>query len=83
MIAELQRDQLFETVRLETVSWDDPQGRTPLLAQLGPQKAIARGLPKPCECDVVVGMFWKRMGSALPVDTYEKADGSSYISGTE
>ena len=28
-------------------------------------------------------MFWTRIGSPLPVDTYKKADGSSYISGTE
>ena len=82
-IAELQREPQFERVKLEAVSWDDPQGRTPLVAQLDPQTAVARGLPGPSQCDVVVGIFWARMGSPLPADRYQKPDGSPYLSGTE
>jgi hypothetical protein len=82
-IAELAREPQFETAKLEPISWDDPQGRTPLVAQLDPQAAVARGLPKPSECDAVVGIFWARMGSPLPPDKYQKADGSAYLSGTE
>jgi hypothetical protein len=82
-IAELQREPQFENVKLEAVSWDDPQGRTPLVAQLDPQTAVARGLPAPSQCDVVVGIFWARMGSPLPADKYQKPDGSPYLSGTE
>lgn len=67
-IAELQREPQFQQVKLEPVSWDDPQGRTPLVAQLDPQTAVERGIPKPSECDVVVGIFWARMGSPLPAD---------------
>ena len=82
-IAELQREPQFQSVKLEAVSWDDPQGRTPLVAQHDPQSALARGLPPPSQCDVVVGIFWARMGSPLPVERYTKADGTAYQSGTE
>ena len=82
-IAELQREPEFEESKLEPVSWDDPQGGTPLVAQLDPQTAVEHGLPKPSECDVVVGIFWARMGSPLSRDKYKKADGSPYLSGTE
>ncbi len=82
-IAELAREPGFESAKLEVISWDDPQGRTPLVAQLDPQGAVERGLPKPSECDVVVGIFWARMGSPLPPGKYKKADGGEYLSGTE
>lgn len=82
-IAELAREPEFESAKVEAISWDDPQGRTPLLAQLDPQAAVALGLPKPSECDVVVGIFWARMGSPLPNGKYKKADGGEYLSGTE
>jgi TIR domain/Sulfatase-modifying factor enzyme 1 len=82
-IAELQREPQFEAAKLEAVSWDDPHGRTPLVTQLDPQTAVERGLPKPSECAVVVGIFWARMGSPLPIEKYKKADGSAYLSGTE
>jgi hypothetical protein len=82
-VAELAREPAFESAKLETISWDDPQGRTPLVAQLDPQGAVERGLPKPSECDVVVGIFWARMGSPLPHGRYKKADGGEYLSGTE
>jgi hypothetical protein len=82
-IAELQREPQFEHVKLEAVSWDDPQGRTPLPAQLDPQTGVARDLTKPSACDAVVGIVWARMGSPLPAGTYQKTDGSPYLSGTE
>ena len=37
----------------------------------------------PSQCDVVVGIFWAPMGSPLPVEKYQKADGSPFLSGTE
>jgi Sel1 repeat-containing protein len=82
-VAELAREPGFESAKLEVISWDDPQGRTPLVAQLDPQGAVERSLPKPSECDVVVGIFWARMGSPLPPGKYKKADGGDYLSGTE
>jgi hypothetical protein len=81
-IAELQREPQFAAAKLEAISWDDPQGRTPLVAQLDPQTAVERGLPKPSQCDAVVGIFWARMGSPLPAGKYKQADGGPYLSGT-
>jgi hypothetical protein len=31
-VAELAREPGFENTKLELISWDDPQGRTPLVA---------------------------------------------------
>ena len=68
---------------LETVAWDKPGADTPMLATLTPQEAIAEQRPKPSECDVVVVIFWSRMGTPLP-KSYVKDDGvTPYLSGTE
>lgn len=69
-------------VTLETVAWDTPGAGTPLLATMTPQEAISQGLPQPSGCDIVVVIFWARMGTPLP-PSYTKPDGSPYISGTE
>ncbi len=69
-------------VTLETVAWDKPGGGTPMLATLTPQEAITRGLPKPSECDIMVAVFWSRMGTLLP-DDWIKPEALRYLSGTE
>ena len=69
-------------ITVETVAWDKPGAGTPMLASKTPQQAIAEGLPKPSECDIVIVIFWSRMGTPLPPD-YVKPDGSRYLSGTE
>ena len=51
-------------------------------AQMEPQEAINRGLRKPSECDIVIVVFWARMGTLLS-ENYRKSDGSRYRSGTE
>jgi formylglycine-generating enzyme required for sulfatase activity len=68
---------------IETVAWDQPGGGTPMLATMTPQAAIAAGLPRPAQCDIVVVIVWSRMGTPLPADPYRKPDGSTYVSGTE
>jgi formylglycine-generating enzyme required for sulfatase activity len=70
-------------VSLEIVAWDKPGAATPMLVTMTPQEAIESGLPKPSECDIVVVVFWSRMGTPLPTDKYKKADGSRYFSGSE
>lgn len=69
-------------VTIEAVAWDKPGADTPLLATMTPQEAINEGLPTPSECDIVVVIFWSRMGTPLPGD-YTKPDGTRYLSGTE
>jgi hypothetical protein len=70
---------------LQVLSWDDPNARTPLYANLTPQAALMRQMTRPGECDIVVTILWSRMGTPLPEDdpSYRKPDGSRYLSGTE
>jgi Sulfatase-modifying factor enzyme 1 len=67
---------------IEVVAWDKPGAGTPMLATMTPQEAIANGLPKPSECDIVVAVFWSRMGTLLPQD-WVKPPALRYHSGTE
>ena len=66
----------------DVVSWDDPDAVPGLPAHLNPQEAINRGMPRPSECDVVIVIFWSRIGTPLPAE-FAKEDGSPYQSGTE
>jgi hypothetical protein len=67
---------------IDPVRWDDPHAPAPMDAHLTPQEAVNRSLPKPSQCDVVVVILWGRMGTPLP-GSYQKPDGSLYLSGTE
>lgn len=69
-------------ITLEAIAWDKPDAGTPLPAAKTPQEAINEALPKPSDCDIVVVIFWSRMGTPLPPE-YAKPDGSRYLSGTE
>ena len=83
VLEDLQYDPLLRgRITLETVAWDKPGAGTPMLATLTPQEAIKKGLPTPAKCDIVIVIFWSRMGTPLPVD-WKKLDGSGYLSGTE
>ncbi|MBI1873616.1 MAG: hypothetical protein HYS05_06980, partial [Acidobacteria bacterium] len=82
ILERLPRDPLLTgQITIEIVSWDDPYAPTPLLANLTPQQAIDRGLPRPSDCDLTVVIFWGRMGT--PLSEPRKADGTQYFSGTE
>jgi HEAT repeat protein len=69
-------------VTIEEVAWDKKGAGAPILAGLTPQDSIAAGLPRPSDCDIVVVIFWSRMGTPLP-PAYVKPDGTRYESGTE
>ncbi len=84
----LEYDPLFKKdgaggVSIHAVAWDKPGGDTPMRATQTPQTAIKDGLPRPSECDVVLVLFWSRMGTPLPHPEYQKDDKSPYLSGTE
>jgi len=54
-LEQLQYDPLLRgKITVETVAWDKLGGGTPMLAILTPQEAIAKNLPKPAECDIVI-----------------------------
>ncbi len=67
---------------IETVAWDKPGGDTLMLATMTPQEAISKQRPKPSECDIVVVIFWSRMGTPS-LSEYVKPNGAPYLSGTE
>jgi hypothetical protein len=66
-------------VPLETIAWDTP-GAVPMIATTTPQASVAHRLPNPSECDIVVVIFWARVGTPLPPQ-YTKPDGTAYASG--
>ncbi|MEO1647099.1 MAG: SIR2 family protein, partial [Chloroflexota bacterium] len=70
------RPTFRDKVAFRVVAWDKPGAGTPMRATLTPQEAINENLPMPSTCDIVVVLFWSRMGT--PFD-YE---GVSYLSGT-
>lgn len=81
LIKEL-REQ--EGLKLEVVAWDDPEARTLMPVTLTPQQAIIQGLPTPAKCDIVIVLFWGRMGTPLDVDSHgRKPNGEPFASGTE
>ncbi|MGH9453564.1 MAG: hypothetical protein ACRD2O_06295 [Terriglobia bacterium] len=84
VIEQLQYEpHLRGKVFLQPVAWDKPGAGTVMRATITPQEAIDRGLPKPAKCDIVVVIFWARMGTPLPNPPYHKANGEPYYSGAE
>jgi len=83
---------LFGRVFIQIVAWDNPRGGLPMQANLTPQDAIRRGLPKPSECDIAVFIFCSRIGTPLPPEEtkpekyqyeVEGISADRYLSGSE
>ena len=66
-------------VSLEPLAWDKPGPGTVMRATMTPQEAIDRGLAPPAGCDVVIVIFWARMGTRLPDPRYREANGEPFI----
>ena len=58
---------------IELVAWDSPGGGAPMLAARTPQASIDAGLPRPSDCDIVIAVFWGRIGTPLPHPEYARA----------
>jgi formylglycine-generating enzyme required for sulfatase activity len=83
-ITHISSEQRFRgRIVIEIIAWDQPGAAVAMEAGLTPQEAIAQGLPKPEDCDLVVIVLWSRIGTPLPTDFELKVDGSPYLSGTE
>ena len=83
LLEDLQYDPfLCERISLAAVAWDRPGG-VPMSAWISPQEAVARHLPLPSQCDIVVVILWSRLGTPLESKFGVKADGGFYQSGTE
>jgi len=48
---------------LDLIAWDQPGAAVAMHAGLTPQEAIDQGLPRPCDCDLVIALFWGWMGT--------------------
>ena len=70
------RPAFRDRVAFRLVMWDKDGADTALRATLTPQEAINEGLPMPSACDLVVVVFWSRMGSRM------EYQGRVYESGT-
>ncbi|MCA9909382.1 MAG: SUMF1/EgtB/PvdO family nonheme iron enzyme [Anaerolineae bacterium] len=77
VIEQLQRDkEFYEHFQLILYRWDDPTVKLPMEAGETPQKSANVYMIRPSECDLVVVLFWSRMGTKAIVD------GREYLSGT-
>lgn len=75
VLEQLPYDPLLRgQVTLKAVAWDKPGAGVPLLATMTPQEAIAQGLPKPSECDIVIVILWSRLGTAQDQGLAGKAE---------
>ncbi|MCB1804954.1 MAG: SIR2 family protein, partial [Candidatus Competibacteraceae bacterium] len=62
-------------LKINTVAWEKPGSGTAMPAHLEPQDAIKLGMAEPSQCDLVVVIFWSRMGTPLSEKNL-KPDGS-------
>src|SRR6516165_11691128 len=79
---ELQKCPSYRGLKLDVITWDDPDARIPMLANETPQESVNNAQPRPSTCDIVIVILWARMGTPLP-ETIRKRDGERYLSGTE
>ncbi len=80
-------------ITIEVIAWDKKGAGTAMIASKTPQEAITEGLARPSECDIVVVIFWSRMGTPLAEsevkpEVYRYPTGTKwadwrYLSGTE
>jgi hypothetical protein len=70
------RPAFRERIAFRVIAWDKPGADTPMRATLSPQEAINKGLPRPSECDIVIVLFWSRMGTPFEMDR------KAFLSGT-
>lgn len=80
-------------ITTEVIAWDKKGAGTAMIASKTPQEAINEGLARPSECDIVIVIFWSRMGTPLAKsevkpETYRYPTGTAwedwrYLSGTE
>ena len=79
--ANIVRDMNFDAefegkVTLKPLRWDDPNVVLPMSANAPAQKSVDRYLVKPSACDLVIVIFWSKLGTAVNID------GEDYLSGT-
>src|SRR6266446_1229645 len=61
-------------VQFETVLWEGDFYKA--------DRSFQPQIPEPAACDIVVSIFWTRIGTELPADFARMPDGRPYPSGT-
>jgi formylglycine-generating enzyme required for sulfatase activity len=69
-------DEFQGKFALQPMRWDDPQVMLPMSAIETAQLSVDRYLIKPSQCDLVIVLFWSKMGTPVTLD------GREYLSGT-
>jgi len=64
--------------KLRLYRWDDEEIVLPMEATDTPQQSVNTYMKKPSDCDLVVVMFWSRMGTPLIMDGREYHSGTHY-----
>jgi hypothetical protein len=57
------REQFADVAEIQLVAWSVQGDGIPLESPLNPQQAIAKRLPMPSACDIVLVLFGNRMGT--------------------
>ncbi len=63
---------------LRLYRWDDSDETLPMEAADTPQLSVDQYMIKPSDCDLVVVMFWSRMGTPLVMENQEYLSGTHY-----
>ena len=73
-VAERLNGLFSEIVRFDVLRWEDKFYTA--------DKSFQPQIPESTECDIVIGIFWARLGSELPPTFPRMPDGEPYPSGT-
>ena len=72
----------IDRATVSVVSWDDPEEPSPALLNEAPQSVINDYKRRPSDCDLTVAIVWSRLGTPLSKETFARADGTGFSSGT-
>jgi energy-coupling factor transporter ATP-binding protein EcfA2 len=67
-----------DSFRLQPLRWDDPLVTLPMPINQTAQKSVDRYLIKPSACDLVVVLFYSRLGTPVNIDGKDYSSGTHY-----
>jgi WD40 repeat protein len=73
-VAERLNGELSDVARFQTVRWEEKHYKA--------HATFQTQIPEAGDCDIVVAIFWARLGSELPPEFPRMSDGNPYASGS-
>lgn len=67
-IDSISQSGVLGDLSLKLVAWDSTPYETS--TWMHPQRAIDKNLSRPSDCDIAIFIFWRRIGTRLPEETY-------------